>query len=251
MDDEEVYETVTINKQVHLKTVAKSLGIGYTSLKNLNPELRQYLTPKSVYSLKVPTGKGEMLLANLKDIPVYRPPVPAYVTHKVRSGESLSVIAGRYKTSIKAIMQMNGLKSKNFLKAGWRLKIPTGKSYTPSSSSSSAYTSSSKGNVTRYVVKKGDSLWKIANQFKTTVNSIKSLNRLRSTKLQIGQILKISQGVSTSKLGNTQKYKVKKGDSPYLIAKRYQMNLFDFLKLNKLTPKSTIFPGQMVNVVIN
>ena len=46
----------------------------------------------------------------------------------------------------------------------------------------------------------------------------------------------------------TEKYKVRKGDSPYLIAKRYQMNLSDFLTLNNLTPRSTIFPGQIVLV---
>lgn len=251
VDDEEVYETVTINKQIHLQTIAKRLSVEYSSLKNLNPELRQNLTPSSVYSLKVPTGKRDILLANLQDIPAWRPPVPAYVTHRVRSGESLSVIAGRYKTSVKAIMGMNGLKSRNYLKVGWKLKIPTGKKYTPGSSASSTSTSSGKGNLTEYVVRKGDSLWKIAKQFKTTVNSIKSLNQLRSTKLKVGQVLRISQRVTSSKPGNTKKYKVKTGDSPYLIAKRYQMNLFEFLKINKLTPKSMIFPGQIVNVTAN
>ncbi|MFC1892355.1 LysM peptidoglycan-binding domain-containing protein [Thermodesulfobacteriota bacterium] len=163
----------------------------------------------------------------------------------------MSVIAGRYKTSVKAIMGMNGLKSRNYLKVGWKLKIPTGKKYTPGSSASSTSTSSGKGNLTEYVVRKGDSLWKIAKQFKTTVNSIKSLNQLRSTKLKVGQVLRISQRVTSSKPGNTKKYKVKTGDSPYLIAKRYQMNLFEFLKINKLTPKSMIFPGQIVNVTAN
>ncbi|MBW1800382.1 MAG: LysM peptidoglycan-binding domain-containing protein, partial [Deltaproteobacteria bacterium] len=46
----------------------------------------------------------------------------------------------------------------------------------------------------------------------------------------------------------TKKYRVRKGDSPYIIAKRYRMNLSDFLKLNRLTPRSTIFPGQILLV---
>jgi membrane-bound lytic murein transglycosylase D len=235
------YEEVTINKQVQLKTVADRLHIEYSELKDLNPELRQNLTPKTTYGLKVPKGKGETLLAQLKDIPAYIPPVQAYVVHRVRSGESLSVIAERYKTSIRSIMNMNSLKSRNFIKTGWNLKIPT--------NAGMAIYSLEEGQVAEYVVKKGDSLWKIAKNYNTTVNTIKSLNNLKSTNLQIGQILKISSVATVTGSGNTQEYIVKKGDSPYLIAKRYSMNLSEFLTLNGLTPRSTIFPGQVLQVV--
>ena len=60
-------EEVTISKQVHLKTIAKRLGIHYGRLKDMNPELRHYLTPDSPYSLKVSLGKGEVLLAKLSE----------------------------------------------------------------------------------------------------------------------------------------------------------------------------------------
>ncbi|MDB9822759.1 LysM peptidoglycan-binding domain-containing protein [Deltaproteobacteria bacterium] len=243
LEKELEYEKVTINKQILLKTIAEGLEIDYSDLKDFNPELRQDLTPKTPYALKVPMGKGEILLAKLSDIPAYRPPVAAYVEHKVRSGESLSVIAERYKTSIKAIMNMNNLKSRNYLRVGWNLKIPTGEV---------AYNSgeiSSTSQVSEYVVKKGDSLWKIAKRYNTTVNAIKSINKLQSTTLQIGQVLRISSGITVSSPGSTEKYVVKKGDSPYLIAKRNQMNLYEFLNLNNLTPQSTIFPGQIVQVI--
>ena len=241
-EEELEYEKVTINKQILIKTIAKGLDIGYSDLKDLNPELRQDLTPKTIYSLKVPIGKGEILLTKIDDIPAYHPPVTAYVEHRVRSGESLSVIAERYKTSIKAIMNMNNLKNRDYLRVGWKLKIPTGKTYASSDMSSSSY-------ITEYVVQQGDSLWKIANRYNTTVQALTSLNNLQSTTLQIGQVLTISPGLTASKPVNTQEYTVKKGDSPYLIAKRNQMNLHEFLKLNNLTPQSTIFPGQIVKVV--
>jgi len=241
-EEELEYEKVTINKQILIKTIAKGLDIGYSDLKDLNPELRQDLTPKTIYSLKVPIGKGEILLTKIDDIPAYHPPVTAYVEHRVRSGESLSVIAERYKTSIKAIMNMNNLKNRDYLRVGWKLKIPTGKTYASSDMSSSSY-------ITEYVVQQGDSLWKIANRYNTTVQALTSLNNLQSTTLQIGQVLTISPGLTASKPVNTQEYTVKKGDSPYLIAKRNKMNLHEFLKLNNLTPQSTIFPGQKVQVV--
>jgi len=248
LEEELEYENVTINKQVQLKTIAERLDINVNDLKDLNPELRQDVTPKTAYSLKVIKGKGELLLSELDDIPAYRPPVPRYVEHRVRSGESLSVIAERYKTSIKAIMNMNGLKNKDYLRIGWKLKIPTGRGYSISEISSSSYTDLAKDG-TEYVVKKGDSLWKIANRYDTTVNTIMELNGLKSSNLRIGQVLILSPGITASRLVNTREYIVKEGDSPYLIARRNQMNLYDFLDLNNLTPQSTIFPGQKVQVV--
>jgi membrane-bound lytic murein transglycosylase D len=241
VEDPVEYEEININKQVLLKTIADRIDIEYSELEDLNPELRQDITPKTAYSLKVPKGKGEILLAQLNDIPAYSPPVQAYVTHKVKSGDSLSVIAERYKTSISAIMNMNGLKSRNYLMIGWNLKIPT------QGGSSAIYLE--EGQVVEYVVKKGDSLWKIANNYNTTINAIQSINNLKSTTLQIGQILKISAVVASVGSGNTQEYIVQKGDSPYLIAKRYSMNLSEFLTLNSLTPRSTIYPGQVLRIV--
>jgi len=250
LENEIGYENVTIEKQVQLKAIAERLSIDTDDLKDLNSELRQDVTPKAAYSLKVVKGKGEVLLSELNNIPAYRPPLATYVEHRVRSGESLSVIADRYKTSIKAIMDMNGLKKKDYLKVGWKLKIPTGKGYVSSEVSTSSYQGVEK-EPTEYIVKQGDSLWNIANRYHTTVNAIKALNRLESANLKVGQALKISSsGLTTPKSGNTQEYIVKKGDSPYLIAKKNQMNLSEFLNLNNLTPERTIFPGQIVRVEV-
>ena len=248
LESEIEYENVTINKQVQLNTISEHLDMNINDLKDLNPELRQDITPKTAYPLKVIKGKGELLLSELDNIPAYRPPVARSMEHRVRSGETLSVIAERYKTSIKAIMDMNGLKDKNYLKVGWKLKIPTGKGYISSTESTSSPVISGK-DTAQYIVKEGDSLWKIANRYNTTVNAIKDLNGLKSSNLQIGQVLIISSGITASGSPNTQEYIVKEGDSPYLIAQRNQMNLSDFLDLNNLTPQSTIFPGQRVLVV--
>ena len=248
LDEAIKIEEVTINKQVQLKTIARHLKIDYGTLKDLNPELRHNLTPNSPYSLKVPVGKGGILLAKLGDIPVWRPPVPAYAIHKVRKGDSLSVIAKRYKTSIRAIMAVNGLKRKNYLKVGWKLKIPTKQSITSGAQKPTVSAMKPKGKIFEYVVKKGDSLWKIANRYQTTTKAIRSLNRLESSRLGIGQVIMISSGMSSSPKIQAKKYMVRKGDSPYKIAKKHRMNLSEFLKLNNLTPRTTIFPGQIVQI---
>lgn len=249
VEEEIETEEVTIDKQVHLRTMAKHLGMSYEVLKDLNPALRRNATPNRPYAFKVPKGKGAVLLSNLGDIPVWRPPVPVYVRHRVRRGESLSVIARRYRTSVRAIMALNGLNSSHFIRAGRRLKIPTRGAYRPPMKSPlSVPNSKVKGNLIEYIVRKGDSLWRIADRFGTTTKAIQSMNRLDDTHLRIGQVLLIPTGVTALKKMKTKTYIVLQGDSPYIIAQKYQMNLSEFLRLNHLTPRSTIFPGQVLLV---
>jgi membrane-bound lytic murein transglycosylase D len=248
LEEEIKMEEVTLNRQIHLKTIAGRLKIDYKLLKNLNPELRHYLTPNSPYVLKVPDGKGEVLLATLKDIPVWKPPKRDVVVHKVRRGETLSVIASRYGTSVRAIMEANNLRRSNYLKAGWRIKVPTRGGSVSHAKKPVVHSAKPKGGVYEYVVRRGDSLWTIAQRFGTTTEVIRSYNQLRSNKLAIGQILKIPKSRASSRPDKTKTYQVRKGDSPYLIARRYRMDLSQFLRLNNLTPRSTIFPGQIVLV---
>jgi membrane-bound lytic murein transglycosylase D len=245
VEEEIETEDVTIDKQVHLKTISQHIVVSYRLLKDLNPALRYNYTPNRAYILKVPKGKGIVLLSKLDDIPVWHPPVSAYVKHRVIQGESLSVIARRYRTSIRAIMAMNGLKSRRYIKAGWKLKIPTRRQYAPLKRiSSPAPGLKRKENLVEYVVRKGDSLWRIANRFGTTTKSIQSANKLNDTYLRIGQVLMIPQDLSVFMEIKTQRYIVLKGDTPYMIAQKHHMDLSEFLRINNLAPRSTIYPGQ-------
>jgi membrane-bound lytic murein transglycosylase D len=249
VEEEIEVEDVIIDKQVHLKTVSKHLEVSYKLLKDLNPALRYNYTPNRPYTLKVPKGKGTILLSTLGDIPVWHPPVAAYVKHRVRKGESLSVIARRYRTSVRAIMAMNGLRSRHYIKAGWKLKIPTRRQYASLERvSSPASDVKRKENLVQYVVRKGDSLWRIANRFGTTTKAIQSVNKLNDTYLRIGQVLMIPQGLSVFTQIETQRYVVLKGDTPYMIAQKHRMDLSEFLRINNLAPRSTIYPGQLLLV---
>ena len=252
VDEEIPQEEITINKQVHLKTVAKELDVNYRTLVDMNAELRLNVTPKSPYSLKVPAGKGEILLAKMDDLPVYRPPVPEYVVYRVKTGDSLSVIAEKHRTSVRAIMAVNGLNRKDYVKVGWKLRIPTKAGYTRYTKASYKQPSKFDGEIIKYTVRNGDSLWLIARRFRTTTKDIKSLNNLHGSLLRVGQVIKVPMGrMANEKPENTQLYLVQKGDSPYQIAKRYQLNLTEFLKLNDMTPRSTIFPGQVLHLKVD
>ena len=219
LGEEPETEEVAVDKQVHLKIVAKHLGMPYGRLQDLNPALRRSCTPNRPYALRVPKGKGEVLVSKLEDMPVYRPPVPAYVMHKVRKGECLSLIARRYRTSVRAIIALNGLKSSSYIKAGWRLKVPTRRTYSSHRNQPSpAPVHKVQGKAIEYVVRKGDSLWRIANRFATTTRAIQSLNQLPSTRLYIGQILLIPHEKGDLTAVETRAYLDIKRDSQVTVA---------------------------------
>lgn len=82
-----------------------------------------------------------------------------------------------------------------------------------------------------YVVQSGDSLWKIAQRYGTTVDAIKSLNGLTSDALSVGQALKIP----ASQSGGYTEYTVRSGDTLWLISRRYNTTVDAIKSLNGLT----------------
>ncbi|MBW2711909.1 MAG: LysM peptidoglycan-binding domain-containing protein, partial [Deltaproteobacteria bacterium] len=182
------YEIITISKQVHLRNVAKKIGATEKTLRELNPELRYRILPQDKYPLRVPIGKGQILLAKLDEIPVSYPPQRAYVYHRIRPGESLSTIARRYRCSVSRIMRANNLRRSSFIVAGKKLKIPRKGTivYRPKKQNRTDYVRPS-----THVVKSGDSLWIIAKRYGTTTKKIQDLNSLPTTHLHVGQVLEI------------------------------------------------------------
>ena len=97
-----------------------------------------------------------------------------YDTYIVKSGDSLWSIASKYGTTVDNLKYINNLNS-NLLSIGQKLLVPK-------SNSESSKT---------YVVKAGDTLYKIAQEYGTTVTDIVNLNDLKTTNLSIGQVLLI------------------------------------------------------------
>lgn len=247
------YEIVKINKKVHLKDIAGIIGCSLHDLRELNPELRYKIVPNGIYTIRVPLNKSELLMAKLDNIPAASAPKStssssrSYVYHKVRRGETLSTIAERYRTSINRIARANGINKKHLIRAGKTLKIPLGKKSVIRKNHNSKPTYTAKKNLKsgkNHVVQRGDSLWIIARKYGTTTKDIRELNNLKSTRLHIGQVLKIPGIFEESQ----RLYKVKSGDVPSVIAKQHNMPLKRLLQMNHLTSKSKIYPGQKLVV---
>jgi membrane-bound lytic murein transglycosylase D len=238
------FKEIDVDRELQLKDISISTGISIDDLKALNPELRYGILPPEPYQLRIPPKADEKeLMAKLEAIPTTSLPQNAYTWHRVRSGETLSTIAHRYGTRVSKIMRANNMRSSNYIRAGQRLKIPR-----------SGYIASNNKSFTKaaippsgiHYVRKGDSLWILAKRYGTTVKKITAANNLSSTNLYIGQPLKIP-GYTLETLPDKKDlrpYNVKRGDSPYTIAQKHNMPLDRFLHINRLTPRSKIYPGQ-------
>lgn len=99
------------------------------------------------------------------------------------------------------------------------------------------------GSSFAYTVRSGDTLWLLANRFGTTVDAIMRLNGLTSDNLQIGQVLQIPSGQSTSYFD----YTVRSGDTLWLLANRFGTTVDAIMQLNGLT-NDNLRIGQVLRI---
>jgi len=155
-------------------------------------------------------------------------PVEGSNYYTVRRGDSLWSIAKKNNISVSELKEANGLLN-NSLSIGQVLKIPTP-------------TVEPEIDTNSYTVKKGDSLYKIAQNNNTTVSELIQLNNLTNTNLSIGQVLKLpAQGTIT--------YIVKKGDSLYKIAQSNNTTVSELIQLNNLT-NTNLSIGQVLKLPV-
>lgn len=184
-----------------LYSIAKKLGITVAELKAYNNLTSNTLQIGQI--LLVPTKQEETNI------------------YTVQSGDSLWSIAKKFNIGVDELKNENNL-TNNLINVGQKLRIPASKPTNPNP------------NYIVYIVKSGDSLYRIAQQYNTTVDTIKSFNNLTSNVLQIGQELLIP-------INNTQEeitpitYTVKTGDSLYAIARRYNTTVDEIKRINNLT----------------
>ena len=139
-------------------------------------------------------------------------------TYTVQKGDSLWSIAKKYNTTVEELKAANNLSS-NLLSVGQILKIPTAQEVPE--------------NYTIYTVQKGDTLYKIANEYNLTVDDLIEYNNLSSTNLSIGQKILIPNEIINESEYDT--YIVKAGDSLYRIAINYNTTVDNLMDINNLS----------------
>ncbi len=159
---------------VDLRLVAECVDATASDLQDLNPSLLRLTTPKDQeFELHVPAGSAAKFQTAVASIPVDKRVWWRY--HKVQAGETLASIARTYHTEPKSIAQANDLDD-DALAPESRLIIPIA----PGKQSDSTTYSRA---ITRYKIRKGDTVETVAENFGVPANMIRTWNRLKGSSL--------------------------------------------------------------------
>lgn len=250
-----------------LREAARAAGISYAEIQRLNPAFRQPVVPSGQsFPLVLPyqqvfvfeQNKGSLKPVKTSELTAQqsktstKPASPGY--HQVKQGESLGVIATRYKVSVTALKSANNLRTDQ-LKVGQRLVLPTGSNAVAANQAVKSGTQqATKAIVRQHQVKAGESLWVIAKQHQVSVDSLVKLNKLTAdSQLKPGQTLRLpkpaANGVKRS--DDTKKaivHTITKGDSLEKIARKYDISVNHLLQLNGIKADSKLMPGQRLQI---
>ena len=229
-------QTYTVKAGDTLYGISNQFGVSVTELAELNNADAASLQIGQI--LTIPSASG----TNPNNMFMYT----------VKAGDTLYAIAQKYGTTVKAIQDLNYLKNTN-LSVGQVIRIP--EMYTPEDQMIMP-------SYINYTVKPGDTLYSIARANNISVDTLIKDNGLTSNTLDVGKNIRIrisdesmtdieecigpdyTPPISTTP---TITYTVKKGDSLYSIAKKYNTSVSTITNLNNLK-SNNLSIGQQLKI---
>lgn len=244
LDDKPFFTIVELEDQISLEKVIQLTAVEESVFNQLNAAYRRSLTPPNVMSrLLLPVSKAHALQDYIATTdPKFWMP---YVEYSVVSGDTLSHLALKFNSKVSVIKRANQLSS-NRLKIGQTLFIPR-------EDQLNIYPSKSRYTIVQYRIKPGDTLSEIAETYATSVQELRRQNNLANNLIRAGDIIDVRTMARASGKADLRKmsYKVRQGDSLYLIAKRFSLSVADITKWNSLNPKRYLQPGQLLTLFID
>lgn len=259
INNEPTIAQVDVNSQIDLALAADLAGIKVAKLQSLNPGFNQWATaPNGPHTLLLPIEKVNKFKAGLAKTDVKGR--LNWVRYKVKSGDSLGVIAENYNTSSKIIASVNNLSGSN-IRIGQALLIPM------AAKNLDYYKFSKSSRLTRrqeqpagrfkiaHKVKRGDNLWDLSRAYKVNYRSLAKWNNMAPTDpLKINQKLVIWQGKkgkNSQGIMRNVTYKVRSGDSLARIASKFNVKVADLIRWNSLQNQKYIKPGQSLRLFVD
>jgi membrane-bound lytic murein transglycosylase D len=201
MDEPIAFDTVKINYPVDLRLVADCVDATPEQLQQLNPSLLRSTTPREgTFELHVPVGSREQYETAMASIPAGVRLWWRYPT--VHSGDTLASLARRYRVTVKSIVDANHLEGAE-LENEARVIVPLAPSQHPSGEKGTYAR-----RITRYKVRRGDTVQTVAENFGISPLMVRRWNGLRSDSLHGRTVLALHLPVapgseSTSKTSAT------------------------------------------------
>jgi len=253
--------SVVITECVDLGALAEAAGIDNATLRELNPAIVRWCTPpnRDSVTINLPAGFScDSFLEKYAQIPAEKK--VSYIRHRVRSGETLSTIARRYGIPMSMIIRhpKNRIYNKHRIRAGQVLFIP---GISPDRAKRATNYESDPNDLIPtsdvHVVSRGETLSGIASRYGVTVSQLKRLNRLYgkryiypNQRLRIPESSQDTQDTQISALSGRKitRHIVTRGDSLWLIARKYGVSVEALRRANGLQGRSLIKPGQRLTI---
>jgi len=271
LENKPFFTRVNTKSQIDLALAAEMADISLDELYKLNPGFNRWATaPKGPHYLLIPIDKAnafETKIASLPDSQRMR-----WKHHKVRSGETLSHIADKYRISVALLKSSNRLR-RNLIRKGQNLVIPV------ASKSARTYRLSEVQRKKKilnspksgrhkiiHTVRSGDNLWDLSRKYKVNVRALAKWNAMAPRDvLQRGQKLIIWS--KTAQLASTRNapitaprsksimqrinYVVRRGDSLARIASRFRVRITDLIRWNTIKKNKYLQPGQRIKLFVD
>jgi membrane-bound lytic murein transglycosylase D len=189
MQKPDAYDTVTINYPVDLRLVAETVNSTVSDLQDLNPSLLRLTTPREgKFSLRLPLGTKDQYETAIASIP---PDMRLWWRyHTVHDGDTLASLARSYHTTVKSISEVNHLDGGG-LESDARLVIPVAPGKHPANE-----TATYARRITRYKVRKGDTVDSVADNFGISSPQLRRWNGLRGNSLAGRRVLALHLPIS-------------------------------------------------------
>ncbi len=268
------FDVVKVHPGTSLSLAAKLAGIKTQELAALNPELRRWCTPPrgGSYELRIPVGRKASFETQYAQLsPRQRQARIGTIKVRLQKGDTLGRIAHTHGVKLHDLVALNPRLNPRRLAIGQVVVVPPpGGHALVRAKRTAPMPASAMGPMARrhnlrkivHTVRRGDTLWDIAQAYGINYRDIGRWNGRHSPRLSIGQklVLYVPQAKAEAKVeppvpvaktaadaGKTLVYRVRRGDTLWEIGRRFKVSPADIRRWNKLRG-SRITPGDTLTV---
>ena len=267
--DKPYFIAVSTDKHIDLKRAAEFAEIPVDEFLALNPAFnRPVIAAKESRSILVPAETADIFLAKLENP---EQPLVSWRSQKLSRGEPLQQVADRFGISSSELKEVNGIPAAKKIAGGGMVLVPVAMSSqqpahiddgaTPEAAVASPYVAPPS---ISHTVKRGETLSQIARRYRVSTKALQTWNGLRNGKVVVGQQLSIRKGAAIrsakveprenkvratkSNDSRTITYRVRRGDTLYSIARRFDVDMVALKRWNNISDKRGLVSGTRVAI---